>query len=162
MNPLPAYRYGAARTMVYLHEQYMQEFLKVWQKAKAAEIALPPTDDPSYVSLEMLLRHVLRAARYYMVWMCENLALPNPEIKPVPELDVIEGGAESYLAHLTHQWRLPLAEVEEEQFNRPEYPSSWGVKYCVDAMLEHAVMHPILHRVQLEELLEEQAPDEQK
>jgi len=160
MNPLPAYRYGSARTMVYLHEQYMQEFLEVWQKAKASEIALPQTDDPNYVSLDMLLRHVLRAARYYMIWMCKNLALPDPAINSAPELDVIEAEAESYLDHLTHQWRLPLTEVDEELFNRPEYPSSWETKYCVDAMLEHAVMHPILHRVQLQELLEEQAPDE--
>jgi hypothetical protein len=136
----------------------MQEFLRVWQQAKATEIALPQTDDPNYVSLDMLLRHVLRAARNYMVWMCKNLALPDPEINSAPALDVIEAEAESYLAHLIHQWRLPLAEVEEELFHRPEYPSSWGTKYCIDAMLEHAVMHPILHRVQLEELLEEQVP----
>lgn len=158
MNPLPAYRYGAARTMVYLHEQYMQEFLAVWQKAKTAEITLPQTDDPNYISLDMLLRHVFSAARYYMVWMCENLELPDPEIDSAPKVDVIAAEVESYLAHLTRQWRLPLATVDEERFNQPEYPSSWKTKYCVDAMLEHAVMHPVLHRIQLEELLGEQVP----
>ena len=52
---------------------------------------------------------------------------------------------------------MPLVEVEEERFSKPEYVSNWGIRYCVDAMLEHAVVHAILHRVQLEELLEEQA-----
>ena len=80
MNPLPAYRYGAARTMVFLHGQYLQEFLEVWQQAKASKIGLPQTDDPNYVSMETLLNHVLRAARHYMIWMCEKLALPDPEI----------------------------------------------------------------------------------
>jgi uncharacterized damage-inducible protein DinB len=156
MNPLPAYRYGAARTMVFLHGQYLQEFLQVWQQAKAVNITLPQTDDPNYVSLEMLLSHVLRAARSYMVWMCEKLALPNPDINPPPQVEVIETEAGSYLTHLIDRWRLPLVEVEEERFHKPEYPSNWGTRYCVDAMLEHAVMHAILHRVQLEELLEEQ------
>ncbi len=156
MNTLPAYQYGAARTMVFLHGQYLQEFLVVWQQAKAANIVLPQTDDPSYGSMEMLLSHVLRAARSYMVWMCENLALPDPEIKAAPQLDVIEAEAENYLTHLIDQWGLPLVEVEEERFHKPEYPSNWETRYCVDAMLEHAVMHPILHRVQLQDLLEEQ------
>jgi hypothetical protein len=92
-----------------------------------------------------------------MVWMCEKLELPDPEIRPTPELDVIEVEAESYLAHLIDRWRLPLSEIEEERFDKPEYLSAWGTKYCVDSMLEHAVMHPILHRVQLQELLEEQS-----
>ena len=38
----------------------------------------------------MLLNHALRAARGYMVWMCEKLELPDPEIEPPPELAVIE------------------------------------------------------------------------
>lgn len=158
MNPLPEYRYGAARTMVFLQGQYLQDCVEAWRKAKAANIVLPETDDPSYVSMETLLRHVLGAARSYMVWMCEKLELPDPEIKPPPALEVIEAEAGNYLAHLINQWRMPLAEVDEERFNK-EYLSRWGVRYCVDAMLEHAVMHPILHRVQLEELVEEQGPD---
>ena len=157
MNPLPKYKYGAARTMVYLHGQYLRDCVAAWRKAKAANITLPETDDPSYVSMETLLRHILGAAGSYMVWMCKKLELPNPEIKPAPVLEIIEAEADSYLAHLIERWRMPLAEVEEERFNQPEYPSNWGVRYCVDAMLEHAVMHPILHRVQLEELVEEQA-----
>jgi uncharacterized damage-inducible protein DinB len=159
MNTLPAYRYGSARTLVFLHGQYLQEFLAAWRRAKVAEIALPKTDDSNYVSMETLLKHVLRAAGNYMVWTCEKLELPDPEIKPTPAIDVIEAEAESYVAHLIDRWRLPLAEIEEERFDQPEYVSAWGTRYCVDAMLEHAVMHPILHRVQLEELLEEQSLD---
>jgi hypothetical protein len=50
-------------------------------------------------------------------------------------------------------WREPLRAVGGEHFDRPEYASSWGTLYCIDAMLEHAVMHPLRHRFQLEELL---------
>ena len=156
MNTLPEYKYGAARTMVDLHGQYLQQFLAIWKKAKAAEIDLPETDHPGYVSIEALLGHVLGSARSYMVWMTQKLELPDPKIEDIPPLEKIEAQADDYLAHLILQWRAPLAEVEEERFDNQAYQSNWGSLYCIDAMLEHAVMHPILHRVQLEELLEEQ------
>jgi len=92
-----------------------------------------------------------------LIWICEKLELPNPEIEPVPPLDVIAVQADGYITHLIERWRTPLADVEEERFYKQEYVSNWGVRYCIDAMLEHAVMHPILHRVQLQELLEEQS-----
>jgi uncharacterized damage-inducible protein DinB len=114
---------------------------------------LPAGDDPNYASLEALLRHVLRAARGYMVWICEMLELPDPQIRSTPQAGEIEAEAESYLEHLLEQWRRPLAEVPEERFYSPEYPSRWKVDYCIDAMLEHAVMHPIRHQFQLMELL---------
>lgn len=155
MNTLPEYGYGAARTMVNLHGEYMQEFLAEWKKAKTAGIELPETDHPGYVSMESLLGHVFSAARSYMVWMTDKLGLPDPNIGPIPAFEDIEAEADGYLTHLIQQWRGPLAEVDEERFGDQEYESNWGVLYSVESMLEHAVMHPILHRVQLEELLEE-------
>jgi uncharacterized damage-inducible protein DinB len=156
MNTLPVYKYGAARTMVFLHGQYLQEFLAIWKKAKGSEITLPETDHPGYVSLEMLLKHVLGGARHYLGWICEQLDLPDPEISPAPAPKVIEVEAEAYLEHLGRQWRTPLSEIAEERFDKPVYMSEWGMQYSIDSMLEHAVMHPILHRVELVELLEEQ------
>ena len=155
-NTLPEYRYGAARTMAHLRGQYLLAFLSIWKQAKENGIVLPESDHPGYISLVTLLRHAFSADRHYLLWICEKLGLPDPEIDPLPELDIIESQADSYIAHLIECWREPLANVEESQFNQPEYPSNWGVHYCIDAMLEHAVMHPILHRVQLLELLAEQ------
>jgi len=64
--------------MVQLHEQHLCSFVKVWRKAKELNIELPETTDTDYQSLETLLRHVLRAARGYMTWMCKKLELPIP------------------------------------------------------------------------------------
>ena len=44
----------------------------------------------------------------------------------------------------------------QERFDNPVYLSEWGMQYSIDSMLEHAVMYPILHRFQLQELLKEQ------
>ncbi len=143
-----------ARATILLHERHMRDFLATWKQARMAEVALPATDDPNYASLQTLLRHVLRAGRGYMVWACEVLGLPAPDIRPAPEADAIEAEADAYLEQLLAGWRDPLREVAPEAFHRPEFESRWGVKYCVDAMLEHAVMHPIRHAFQLEELMQ--------
>lgn len=149
-----SYEYGGARATVLLHERHLREFLATWRRAKAAGVSLPATDDPNYVSLEMLLRHVLGAAGGYMIWMCDVLGLPEPGIRPRPEVDTIEAEADAYLEHVLEGWRDPLRGVAPEAFDRPVYESRWGVDYCIDAMLEHAVMHPIRHSRQLEELME--------
>ncbi len=150
---LEGYRYGGARALVILHERQLRKFLVAWRRAKTAGIALPETDDPDYASLETVLRHVLWCARGYMVWMCEVLELPDPEIRPAPEADAAAAEAEDYVEHLVEKWRRPLAELTEEQAYRPSYATRWKVDYCIDSMLEHAAMHPTRHRFQLEELI---------
>ncbi|MGA8263197.1 MAG: hypothetical protein WB779_02015 [Ignavibacteriaceae bacterium] len=151
---IKTYKYNGARSMVIMHEKYMQSFLQAWKKAKKINLPLPETDNPSYESLETLLYHVFRAARGYMTWMCEKLNLPDPEINPIPATEVIEKEADEYLTHLLEKWRTPLADVHIDKFENGTYTSRWGVNYCIDAMMEHAVMHPIRHEFQLRSLME--------
>jgi hypothetical protein len=96
---------------------------------------------------------VLGAAGGYMVWTCEMLTLPDPGIRTAPDADAIVREAEDYLDHVPERWRAPLQDVSNEQLETPEFPSQWQTRYCIDAMLEHAVMHPIRHAFQLDELM---------
>ncbi len=152
---LPPYAYGGARALVLLHEERLRRFVETWRRAKERAIALPATEDPAYVSLEALLRHVLSSAGGYMTWSCEVLGLPDPGMPPPPEVDRVEHELGSHVDALLERWRTPLAEVDEERFYRPTHASRWHVEYCVDAMLEHAVMHPIRHEHQLRTLMGE-------
>ena len=150
------YKSRGARALVLLHEKHLRECLEVWKQVKAANVKLPETDDEHYQSLETLLRHILRSAGNYMVGICKNLGLPDPEIKPAPGVDVIGTEAESYLEHLLEHWRLPLAEVTDDRLEPPPELYTPGMPYWIDAMLEHAVMHPIRHEFQLRELMQKQ------
>ena len=98
---------------------------------------------------------MLRAARGYMTWMCEQLQLPDPGIRPVPA-SLNDQEAADYLEHVLDGWRTPLAGVGDNELDTPEYPSRWKTLYSIDAMLEHAVMHPIRHTFQLQELIKAQ------
>lgn len=154
---IDSYRYRGARALVLLHERSQRSFLACWHRARSANLALPETDDPAYRSLETLLRHVLVAAASYMEWMCESLGLPDPGFRPPPALEAMADEADAHVEHLLAIWRLPLADVTEVQADAVERPSRWGVTYGIDAMLEHAAIHPMRHQFQLEELLERAA-----
>jgi hypothetical protein len=96
---------------------------------------------------------VLGSAGGYMVWVCEVLELPDPEIQSIPDAAAIVRDAEEYMEHVLERWRAPLCDVPNARLETPEYPSRWQTRYCIDAMLEHAVMHPIRHAFQLDELI---------
>jgi hypothetical protein len=150
----PEYRSRAVRALVRLHEEHLRRFHQIWRLALANSVTLPPTDDPAYASLGALGRHVFSAAGGYMIWMCEVLGLPDPGIRLPPEAAAIVQQAEDYMEHVLERWRDPLRDVADEKLETPEYPSRWKTRYCIDAMLEHAVMHPIRHAFQLNELLD--------
>jgi len=149
------YRSRAVRAMVLLHEEHLRRFVHTWRLALAASVSLPATDDPNYASLGALGRHVLGAAGGYMVWICEVLTLPDPGIRSAPEVGAVVRDADDYLEHVLERWRSPLREVTDERLETPEYPSRWQTRYCIDSMLEHAVMHPIRHAFQLDELIKD-------
>ena len=154
MNTFPEYRYKGALALVQLHEIHLQSFYETWKEAKLLNIKLPDSDDPYYKSLDTLLYHILRSARGYMIWMCDKLGLEDPQIKETPPAEMIEQKAVEQFAHLFERWRFPLADVEPELFEDKAYKSNWSVEYCIDAMLEHAVMHPIRHEFQLKNLIQ--------
>lgn len=131
----------------------MRRFFETWKDARAASVTLPSTTDPAYASLDALGRHVLGASRGYMVWICEMLKLPDPGIRPAPDTAVLSEEAASYVEHLLERWCPPLQDVPDELLETPEYRSRWQTLYSIDAMLEHAVMHPIRHTLQLQELM---------
>ena len=141
--------------MVLLHEEHLRRFVQTWRRALALPVSLPATADSNYASLNALGRHVLNAARGYLVWICEVLKLPDPGVRPAPDASAIVRDADSYLEHVLERWAAePLRGISDEQLETPEYPSRWQTRYAIDSMLEHAVMHPIRHAFQLDELME--------
>lgn len=91
-----------------------------------------------------------------MVWICEKLNLPDPEIDPAPEPESVEAEVDAYLKYLLERWRLPLVEITEARMVE-EYKSNWGETFAIEGMLERAVMHPIRHECQLKNLIDAQA-----
>lgn len=150
-----SYQYGGAKTLVALHEQSLREFLDVWREADRQGIVLPETSNPNYASRATLLAHVLGCAGRYLVWICEQLALPEPEVEQWPDPEDLAPRAQAHMERVLEAWREPLRGLTEDRAYEPAHPSRWGPAYCIDAMMEHAVLHPIRHTHQLRQLLSE-------
>jgi 2-oxoglutarate ferredoxin oxidoreductase subunit beta len=119
---------------VILHEDHMRRFLVSWNHAKAASVVLPRTTDPAYESLNTLLRHVLGAARGYMVWMCEVLALPDPEIQPPPEPAVLSENPDSYLEYVLERAANHKGTAFVEIYQNCNIFNDGAYNYAVDKM----------------------------
>lgn len=145
--------YTGAAALVTLHERHLREFLEVWRAAAEQGVELPRTSDPHYVSMEALLAHVLACSASYLNWICEQLGLPERMAESRPEAHGLAERADEYLERLLAAWSEPFEGLTEERAYQPAHTSRWGTPYCLDAMLEHAVMHPIRHCHQLRRLL---------
>jgi hypothetical protein len=141
------YRHGGTRALVELHDRHLRSFVEAWKRAARDGVALPPTDDPDCATLPALLRHVLGSARGYMVWACGCLELPDPAIDALP--GDLEEHPDAYVDHLLERWDGPLRDLDPRTAELSSFPSRWGPPYCIDAMLEHAVMHALRHEAQL-------------
>ena len=125
----PKYRYNGAKSLIILHEKYLTSFYHIWGDAKNLNISLPKSNDKDYLTLETLLKHVLRSSAGYIEWICEKLDLPDPQIKEIPQDDIIQKEAENFITHLIEIWSSQLADVEESAFHSPTYVSNWGVNF---------------------------------
>lgn len=141
------YVYGGVRALVELHDKHLRSFVGTWKRASAEGLRLPPTKDQHCATLDAMLRHVLGAARHYLVWVCEQAGLEDPGVAPTP--DDVAASPDAYVEHLLGCWDRPLRGLDEKTTDQGEYASAWGTRYCIDGMLEHAVMHPIRHEHQL-------------
>jgi len=89
-----------------------------------------------------------------MLWICEKLALPKPDLDPPPDETRIVAEAPRYIEQVLDKWRAFLVGVSEELFSDQTFVSRWGVLFSVESMLEHAVLHPMRHTFQLREILD--------
>jgi len=152
-HELTSYRYRGARAMVLMHEKELRRFIEAWRDARKSGVPTVGYGTDNEQAYLDLMYHVLACARSYMVWLCRSLELPDPNIDPTPTAEQLDMNLDKYVDHLLEQWRIPLAEVEEERFDTVR-KSNWNIEYCLDSMLEHAVMHPYRHRFQILEWME--------
>jgi len=133
-----AFKSRGVRALVHLQMAEMDRLFVVWKQAKRAGVKLPRTTDPAYQSIDLLMRHPLRSCRGYLTWLCEVLGRPDPRVPDPPEAERVAAQGAAYLKVL-------------DSFDT--HNARWGAPMTVEAMFEHAVVHPMRHRFQLEELI---------
>ncbi|MEP7028305.1 MAG: hypothetical protein ABI960_06900, partial [Candidatus Eisenbacteria bacterium] len=138
------------RSLVELHEQELREFVATWKRFVAAGKPMPDAQgDPDYESPERLVAHVQGSARSYLLWIWEMLEQPVSDLPLVRDPAVIVPALDAFMDETLEGWRRHLAPLGNEQASDRQYKSRWGELFTIEQMLEHAVVHPMRHRIQL-------------
>ena len=146
----------AVRSLVELHDAELRAFVATWKRFKAASLPMPEAHgDADYESAERLVTHVQGAARGYLTWIREVLGDPITDLEVVRDPQVVVPRLDAYLEETLAAWPRHLAALVDAQLAPATYRTRWGEMFTVDQMLEHAVVHPMRHRIQLERLLAE-------
>jgi uncharacterized damage-inducible protein DinB len=147
------FRSNAVRNLVELHEIEINRFYEVWEAFRASGTPLPETSDPSYKSANHLGGHVFRAARNYLTWIGECVKRPVTDLDPDTDLVHIARKGRPFVDEVLAAWRRHLSMLEDSELAPTTYKSRWGEDYNIEQMLEHAVVHSMRHRIQLERLV---------
>jgi uncharacterized damage-inducible protein DinB len=152
------FRSRAVRSLVELHEREMQSFLEVWRRFVSANLPLPEArGDESYESRERLAGHVLMAARGYLTRIGEWVGRPVSDVDGSQDPNEIVARASAFADHVLAAYQRHLSAVTDQELEPQVHTTRWGGVMSVEDMLEHAVVHPMRHRIQLERILEGKA-----
>ena len=149
------FKSNAVRSLVELHEVELNRFFDTWLTFRGSGIALPATEDPNYASPDHLGGHVLRAARNYLTWIGSCVTRPVTDVDLDNDTVSVAAKGRLFLDEVLGAWRRHLASLEDRELSPAVYKSRWDEDYSVEQMLEHAVVHPMRHRLQLERLMRE-------
>ena len=113
------------------------------------------TPDESCRSIQTILQHVVRAGYGYAGYIREAYGtdVKKPEVplgKRLESLSQLEAMLAYTVATLEGKW-----ELSDEQIMAVQIRSRWGAVYDLEQLLEHAIVHVLRHRRQIERFLTE-------
>ena len=152
------FKSNAVRSCVELHEIELNRFYDTWEAFRASGTALPETTDPHYASPEHLGGHVFRSARNYLTWIGECVKRPVTDVDLDKDVLSVARKGRPFVDQVLAAWRRHLSALEDAELTPAVDPSRWEDAYNVEGMLEHAVVHPMRHRIQLERLMGQRSP----
>jgi hypothetical protein len=149
------FRSRAVRSLVELHAAEFRRFIETWKRFKASGRPMPdPRGDSDYETPERLAAHIQNAARGYILWASEMLGRPITEIQRAQSWEDVWKDFDGFAEQTLAAWEKHGALITDEELEPAQsFRTRWGAPYGIEQMLEHAVVHPMRHRIQLERLM---------
>lgn len=154
--PQPSNRPGALGALMDEYERVVQEFARLIGSqspeafAKLRDEASPDEDCRSILTVT---RHVVRSGFGYARYLREALGMPWEAWQGAAQTPQ---EAQAHLALLMSHTASTLEERQEQAealLDAPVIRASWGPTCTVEQILEHAIVHVLRHRRQVERFL---------
>lgn len=155
-EPRKSYRKGAVGALMDEYERAGEELARLILRLSDAEFEAVwdlQTKDEDCRSIQTVMHHVVTSGYSYALYLREALSEPGtrPQIqfgKRTESVEQLEAMLAYTAATLEGRWEMP-----NEQTTAARIQSRWGQAYNLEQMLEHAIVHILRHRRQIERFL---------
>ena len=150
------YRKGAVGALMDEYERASAELKTILNKISAEDfvkIVDPDTKDEDCRSVQTIMTHVVRAGYGYSNYLRKEFGInsDNPvyQINDADEaISHFDGMLEYTVQTLEGKWEMP-----EEEITNIKIVTRWGTTLHMETLLEHAIVHILRHRRQIERFL---------
>jgi uncharacterized damage-inducible protein DinB len=150
------YRSGAIGALMDEYERAASELRRLVERIPDEEfvrVVDPETNDEDCRSVQTIMSHVVRAGYGYADYLREQFSIastrpPNRLLSRQESLEQLEAALRYTAQTLEGRW-----EMSDEEITGAVIKSSWGVVYDVEQLLEHAIVHVLRHRRQIEKFI---------
>lgn len=151
-----SFREGAVGALMDEYERAAGELRRLvahLSEEDAARVVDAETEDEACRSVQAIMSHVVNASYGYADLLRKSFSVPSarPPRALLTHAEALErlDAALAYTAEtLAGRWRMTDAEITGAVIQ-----SGWGVRYDVEQLLEHAIVHVLRHRRQIEKFM---------
>jgi uncharacterized damage-inducible protein DinB len=151
-----SYRRGAIGALMDEYERAASELTRLVEQIPDddfARVVDSQTKDEDCRSVQTIMSHVVRAGYGYADYIREQLSIastrPQPRLLSRREsLEQLEAALRYTAQTLDGKW-----EMSAEEISGMVIKSRWGAVYDAEGLLEHAVVHILRHRRQIEKFI---------
>lgn len=146
------YRQGAIGALLDEYERAiiaLQHVIADVTDIELATIADPTTADPDCISIQTVMHHVVNSGFGYATYIrrLENTQTERPQTN-------LRTNVNDYINDLHQMFAFTVdtfANINDEMAAQSEkIHSTWGVVYDMEQLMEHAIVHILRHRRQIE------------
>lgn len=154
MKKLEDYRKGAVGALIDEYEKVLLELKSVLRNVGETEYSRVVEGEAAHCrSIRIIMNHVVRAGYGYSNYIRDALSINclPVEDKQIPQTEI---GAEidkmfAYTVAIFEGDR----QITDEEMETIFFKTRWDVDYNIDQLLEHAIVHILRHRRQIEKFL---------
>jgi uncharacterized damage-inducible protein DinB len=151
-----AYRKGALGAMMDEYERAAVELSSLVEKISDddfARIVDPQTSDENCRSIQTIMAHVVSAGYGYADYIRQSFSIsstrpPKRLVSRQESVALLVSMLEYTGQTLEGRWEMPDEEIESITMH-----TGWGVTYNLEQLLEHAIVHILRHRRQIEKFM---------
>lgn len=150
------YRSGAIGALMDEYERAASELRRLVERIPDDEfvrVVDTQTNDDDCRSAQSIMSHVVRAAYGYADYLREQFSIASTRprhgrLSRQESLEQLDAALAYTVETLNGRWEMSDEEIVGIVIN-----SRWGVVYNVEGLLEHAIVHVLRHRRQIEKFI---------